>query len=1001
MAVTLESLSLEVNASAEGASSTINSLIGSLTALDKVLTSPLSKLKELNTALKSIANTSTTKIATAVSGGSGGGRAKKPITPTPSVLKEFEKTYKNGFAPWTYGPNPLPTVSHYNGSSSMIPEEEMRKLHPEWYRDESFYQQKHEEQVDRMARRLLASQPSTPANEVTNAVSGVAPAAQQAQQAMQATAPAVKETKQALQETAPAATQAASAIKEVGRATSEAGNECKKVNPVVAGMNKAFKSVGKGIDRVGRMMSTMLIRTALKSLIKHFGESWAAAYEFSKHMGGEFYQAVDKAKTLMMGASTSIVTAFAPAFQAMIPVINAVVNGIRYLCSAIQWLFSLLGMSSEFLGASTDAINKYSGAAKGGGSATKDLLASFDELNVIQSQGGGGGGGGGVGAYKNGMFSDIVSDEMAKLQLIVGESMLAIGLILACTGHLGVGLGLMAVGAGAIAKTLVADWGQLSNDMQRELVGIMGIIGVSLLAIGAILAFSGANIPLGIGLMIAGAGNLYAAYKLNWDALKTQFASLIGKLSVWLVARFREIRDKIADVLGRIWDKVSAWASDMWEGLKLAWDKIPEFFQALWDTISTAAGEAWKVVCQFWDSTIKPGIAAVWGIVSNWFINTVWEPLKENATKAFDVIKLLWDKEIKPNLSKVWGSIASWFMTTVFIPLKRDLEPVIALLSTLWDKEIKPKISKVWGTIASWFMTTVFIPLKKDLEPVVALLSALWDKEIKPKLSAVWGTVSNWFYTTVFSPLMKHIASAYDKLSLWWEDKRPAIAAVWGVFASWFETTVWKPVKEAIEPVWNILKAFYETNFKEKIEKAWQGVKDVFTAAFTPIRDAWDWIQGIFGGGKTANYNVNINTNGKSSNSPFPEHIYVTSGSSKTTTGATSGLISGIGALLKNGKASGAFGIPQGDVFVANEAGAEMIGTLNGRTTVANQEQIVEGIRRGLEGANEQQNRLLQQQNELLRQLLEKDSSVRIGASAALGRVVAQSQQMYARQAGG
>lgn len=100
-------------------------------------------------------------------------------------------------------------------------------------------------------------------------------------------------------------------------------------------------------------------------------------------------------------------------------------------------------------------------------------------------------------------------------------------------------------------------------------------------------------------------------------------------------------------------------------------------------------------------------------------------------------------------------------------------------------------------------------------------------------------------------------------------------------------------------------------------------------------------------------------------------------------------------------KATGAFGIPSGDVFVANDQGAELIGSLNGKTTVANQEQIVEGIRRGLEGASEQQNRLLQQQNDLLRQLLEKDSSVRIGASAALGRVVAQSQQMYARQAGG
>ncbi len=957
MAVTLESLSLEVNASAKGASSTIDSLIGSLTALDNALTSPLSKLQGLSTALKSIANISTSKIATAVSGGSGGGkgssggRAKKPIDPTPSVLKEFEKTYKNGFAPWTYGPNPLPTVSHYNGSSSMIPEEEMRKLHPEWYRDESFYQQKHEEQVDRLARRMLASQPSTPASEVTNAVSGVAPAAQEAQQAMQATAPAVKETKQALQETAPAATQASSAIKEVGRAASEAGNECKKVNPVVSGMNKAFKSVGKGIDRVSRMMSTMLIRTAMRSLIKHFGESWQAAYEFSKHMGGEFYQAVDKARTLMMGASTSIVTALAPAFQAMIPVINAVVSAIRYLCNAIQWLFSLLGMSSEFLGASTDAINKYSGAASGGGSATKDLLASFDELNVIQSAGGGGGGGGG-GSYVNGMFSDIVSDEMAKMQLIVGESLLAIGLILACTGHLGVGLGLMAVGAAAIAKTLIADWGQLSSDMQRELVGLMGIIGASLLAVGAILALSGANIPLGIGLMIAGLGNLYLAYKLNPDALRDKFAEIIGRLSVWLVARFWEIRDKVADVLGRVWEKVSVWAAEMWEGLKTAWNSIPGWFEkTIWEPIASAAGVAWDAICQFWNGTIKPLLSGVWSSIANWFMNTVWNPLTEGIQKAWTAVCQWWENK-KSDISKAWGTIGKWFEDTVWTP-------------------IKTAITDAWEAVCKW-----------------------WGN-VKADISNVWSTIGKWFEDTVWNPIKTAATNAWNAVSNWWKDIKSDINGVWGTIGDWFKRTVWDPISEAITGAWKAVEDFWNTNIMEKLEEAWNGVKKFFEDLFSPLQKAWEWLKGIFGyNGQTLSYTIEENK--------------VTTNTVNTvkkisTSGAAGGKAVGsaVVGVMNMFNAGGAYGIPQGDVFVANEAGAEMIGTLNGRTTVANQGQIVEGIRKGLEGANEQQNRLLQQQNDLLRQLLEKDSSVRIGASAALGRVVAQSQQMYARQAGG
>ena len=98
--------------------------------------------------------------------------------------------------------------------------------------------------------------------------------------------------------------------------------------------------------------------------------------------------------------------------------------------------------------------------------------------------------------------------------------------------------------------------------------------------------------------------------------------------------------------------------------------------------------------------------------------------------------------------------------------------------------------------------------------------------------------------------------------------------------------------------------------------------------------------------------------------------------------------------------ANGAYGIPKGDVFIANEAGAELVGSINGKTSVANQGQIIEGIRQGVESANSQQNALLMQQNELLRRILEKDNAVRIAASSALGRTVRQSLDMYSMATG-
>lgn len=96
--------------------------------------------------------------------------------------------------------------------------------------------------------------------------------------------------------------------------------------------------------------------------------------------------------------------------------------------------------------------------------------------------------------------------------------------------------------------------------------------------------------------------------------------------------------------------------------------------------------------------------------------------------------------------------------------------------------------------------------------------------------------------------------------------------------------------------------------------------------------------------------------------------------------------LSPIGALVNLGKkifgfASGGFP-DAGQLFIARESGAEMVGSLGGHTAVANNDQIVEGIREGVEAAMERQNQLLRRQNELLQALLEKEGSAEINVSS-------------------
>ena len=90
---------------------------------------------------------------------------------------------------------------------------------------------------------------------------------------------------------------------------------------------------------------------------------------------------------------------------------------------------------------------------------------------------------------------------------------------------------------------------------------------------------------------------------------------------------------------------------------------------------------------------------------------------------------------------------------------------------------------------------------------------------------------------------------------------------------------------------------------------------------------------------------------------------------------AFSGMPSGISVIGASPIAIPAFasgGMPRmGDLFLANEQGPELIGTIGGRTSVANNDQIIAGIAQGVRYANEETNSLLRQMiDELKREII-------------------------------
>lgn len=92
-----------------------------------------------------------------------------------------------------------------------------------------------------------------------------------------------------------------------------------------------------------------------------------------------------------------------------------------------------------------------------------------------------------------------------------------------------------------------------------------------------------------------------------------------------------------------------------------------------------------------------------------------------------------------------------------------------------------------------------------------------------------------------------------------------------------------------------------------------------------------------------------------------------------------------------SGYASGGFPT-SGEIFMARENGmTEFVGSMGNRAAVANNDQIVEGIAAGVSSANYTQEQLLRELISVGRQLLQKESNVVLRPSSSLGRTIKQS----------
>lgn len=339
------------------------------------------------------------------------------------------------------------------------------------------------------------------------------------------------------------------------------GKDAKETTSAFAGLKKQISGIFKGslLQQFGRVLRMRAIRAVIMGLARGFKEGIGNLREWSDGVNGHFSAAMNSAQDHLTLMKNSVATALAPAIEAAIPIFNVLTGAINAASNALAQFFALLTGKSSWTKA-TLAVGDYTKATKGAGGASKDLLADWDELNVIQSSGGGGGGG--SGASVTDMFEeqyafaepirDIVSflkdnfEDIMHVAIGIGTAIKAWGLSKKFEGTLGKILG------GITGLLVMGVTWKITDDSDEHFLGGDGagwlVTNVLTNALGATLAGTIAQnviggkagvITAGITLAVSGGIDIVNAFKSTSEhglGLEEFATSLLGSAKEGVMA---------------------------------------------------------------------------------------------------------------------------------------------------------------------------------------------------------------------------------------------------------------------------------------------------------------------------------------------------------------------------------------------------------------------------------------------------------------------------------
>lgn len=455
--------------------------------------------------------------------------------------------------------------------------------------------------------------------------------------------------------------------------------------------------LGKVVKMFGRIAMYRLVRSAIKAISTAAKEGVNNLVMYSAALNSTDAAAANATMseyaTTLLQVKNTLGAALMPILTALLPVINTIASAFITAANAVNMFFQALQGKTTFTKAKKSTVD-YAKSLKTATGAAKELqktLLGFDEINRLNAENKGGGGA--AGADFSNMFEEAEISEKVKkyaekaqkiidainkfIHSVIGILTTALGLfvigaLLTFTGaNIPLGIGLMIAGAVIFGKEIAEKWDEIPKKLRTVIMKIMVAVGFGIATIGILLAFSGANIPLGIGLIIAGAAILGAACALDWEEVKNALQGTLGAIMAALSA-FNLVLGAVLTFSGAnipigIGLMISGLAGLVTVGVA-NWDSIRKFLTRTWEAIkkdaSTPLGKFAIGVVLLFSGHTAIGLGMVNAACLQFFHPE--EPNYENAfypiKKAWENIKNWWETSVQRTLDMWKQSVSSVFM---------------------------------------------------------------------------------------------------------------------------------------------------------------------------------------------------------------------------------------------------------------------------------------------------------------------------------------------------